>query len=173
MTEDYEDNRWKSVSTICLWSGLIAASLFIIHAIIDEDGFLLFDYVNLPFHEFGHLFFGMMGETIGLWGGTLMQLLIPSLILINFWIKGDIPGTAFGIFWLGENLLNIAVYIADARSMSLPLVGGGLHDWNMILSDMGMLQHDKFIAVVVRTTGWLIIGLSIIWFLIKGIKNKV
>ncbi len=173
MTEDYIENPWKPVSTICLWSGVIAASLFIIHAIIDEDRFLLLDYVNLPFHEFGHLFFGIWGEKIGLWGGTLMQLFIPLVILINFWIKRDIPGTAFGVFWIGENLLNISVYIADARSMSLPLVGGGLHDWNMILSDMGMLQHDKLIALAVRTIGWLIIGLSIIWFLIKGIKNRV
>lgn len=38
-------------------------------------------------------------------------------------------GLAMAWVWLGENLLNIARYLGDARAQVLPLVGGGEHDW--------------------------------------------
>ena len=133
--------------------------------------FLLLDYINLPFHEFGHLFFGILGETFGIWGGTLMQLAIPSGILVNFLLRKEIGGTVLSAFWVGENLLNIAVYIGDARIMELPLVGGGEHDWNIILIDLDMLKYDTTIAGIVRTFGWLIMVSAVVWFVIMGLKQ--
>ncbi len=152
--------------------GVPAAVVFWIHALRSSDGFLLLDFVNLPFHEFGHLLFGTIGENIGLWGGTLFQLIVPFGILVSFFLRRDPAGTAFGAFWFGENLLNISAYIADARKMDLPLVGGGEHDWNIILSGLTILKYDTLIGGVVKTSGWLVMTGAVAWFIIKGLTDR-
>ncbi|MDI6743838.1 MAG: hypothetical protein QMD07_00515 [Thermodesulfovibrionales bacterium] len=165
-------NSWKPVSKVGLGIGVLSAVAFWIHALVDEDGFLLLDHVNLPFHEFGHLLFGPFGETLGVWGGTIMQLLVPFVILLSFFIRRETAGVAFSTFWFGENFLNISIYIADARKLELPLVGSGGHDWNIILSDIGMLKYDTGIACVVKALGWLIMLSSVVWLLMASLKSK-
>jgi hypothetical protein len=45
------------------------------------------------------------------------------------------------LFWTGQNLADVAVYVADGRTMALPLLGDGLiHDWNFILGTLGLLH---------------------------------
>jgi hypothetical protein len=153
----------KPVSRVSLIIFIIVAILFWIHAIVSESGFLLLDHINLPFHEFGHIFFGILGERIAIWGGTISQLAVPFILLVCFWIKKEPLGIAFCAFWFGENLLNISVYIADAQIMALPLVGGGEHDWNTILSGLSMLQYTATIAKTVKIFGWLIMIAAVLW----------
>jgi hypothetical protein len=68
--------------------------------------------------------------------GTIFQLAVPLGIFLGFYPRRDTQGVTFSGFWFGENLLNISVYVADARKMELPLVGGGDHDWNNILTGL-------------------------------------
>ena len=79
----------------------------------------------------------------------------------------------FTAFWFGENLLNISVYIADARKMELPLVGGGEHDWNIILTGLHILNYDTVIGNMVKVSGWLIMVSAILWFLMKSVRIKI
>jgi len=167
----FTDTDWKPVSRPVLFGSALAALSFCIYALMDDDGFLFSDYVNLPFHEFGHLFFGLFGETLGMWGGTVMQLLIPFGIFISFLLRKETGGVFFSSFWFGENLLHISVYINDARTMALPLVGGGEHDWNRILGSMDMLGSDHYIAGAVRVVGWLVMLASTTWFLVTGFRQ--
>ena len=84
------------------------------------------DFVNLAFHEAGHLFFGFAGKTIRYLGGTLGQMLVPGLLCGYFLIKERQPFAAsVCAWWWGQNLITIAIYMADARSLALPLVGAG------------------------------------------------
>jgi len=83
---------WKPFSRIVLALGVLTALAFWIHVLTDNDGFLLLDYINLPFHEFGHLFFGLTFETIAVWGGTIMQLLIPFSVFISSFCTRILPG---------------------------------------------------------------------------------
>lgn len=166
------ENQWKPLSKTGLITALVIAVSFWIYALADDDGFLFLDYVNLPFHEFGHILFGIFGDTLGIWGGTIMQLLIPFGILISFCLRKETLGTAFSAFWFGENFLNISVYIADARKMELPLVGSGDHDWNIILSELGVLQYDTSIATVVKALGWLIMVSSVSWFIFISLRSR-
>ena len=39
--------------------------------------------------------------------------------------------------------MNISVYMADARDLALPLVGGGDHDWNELFYRFGLLGEDS------------------------------
>ena len=120
--------------------------------------------VNLVFHEFGHPFFGIFGETIGILGGTLGQLLIPLIIVIAFWRQRDAIGFAVGAFWFFENFLDVAVYMADARALQLPLIGGlgrEAHDWRNLFLEWGVYRSDLQIAAVTRTLGW--VGMVGVW----------
>lgn len=97
---------------------------FFFYMVIKRSSWCFLDYVNLPFHESGHLIFGFFGETISFLGGTMGQLMWPLILMIYFFMRRELLSSSFCLFWFGENFLNISKYIADARSMVLPLVGG-------------------------------------------------
>ena len=48
--------------------------------------------------------------------------------------------------WLAESLMNVAVYLGDARAQALPLVGGHTHDWHWLLAHAGLLAHCETLA---------------------------
>ncbi len=79
-----------------------------------------------------------------------MQIILPSIIVWYFLMNRYLTGTQFGLLWLGQNLVNISVYAADARARVLPLLGGNkvYHDWNWILSKTGLLDYDSEIGLI-------------------------
>lgn len=117
----------------------------------------LLDGVDLAIHETGHLVFGPFGEFLGFAGGTLFQLIMPSLFVGYFWRRGDRHAASVALWWVGQNCGHIAYYAADARAQELPLVGGGEHDWNYLLGRMGLLTHDQGIAHGFVTIGVLLV----------------
>ncbi len=128
--------------------------------------------INLPFHEAGHVIFGVFGKFIGSLGGTLGQLLIPAAAGIALLLKrGDTFGAGICLWWFGQNLLDIAPYMADARAGQLPLLGGnygrsspyGFHDWEFILGETGLLAHDQILAAVTMNLGRGIMLLAMLW----------
>lgn len=150
------NDRWDAVTDRKLAVYVFAVLLFFVLLATDGDGFVfLVDGANLLFHEAGHVVFGFFGDTIGLYGGTLGQLVFPVAVTVSFWRKGEPLSFAGGLVWFFENLLNIARYMADARAQQLPLVGGGDHDWTNIFSRWGVLARDTQIAGAVRWIGWL------------------
>jgi hypothetical protein len=64
------------------------------------------------------------------------------------------------------------VYIGDAQAMILPLVGGGEHDWNIILSDLGALRSARTIADIVRFLAWITMILAVLWFVKRGRESR-
>lgn len=121
----------------------------------------LIDNFDLVIHEAGHFFFSFFGKFIHTLGGTLMQILMPLLFLWYFVKNYYRTGIQFSLLFLGQNLINISVYAADAQARKLPLLGGNkvYHDWHYILGELGILQHD---AVV----GYFFVGLAVLIFLI-------
>jgi hypothetical protein len=165
---DFVQEDWRPVSRAALVCWVMFYALFMLYAALDKTGFLFIDNANLVVHEGGHLLFGWFGETLGLWGGTLLQWLVPTLLATYFFVQRQAAGFAFCAFMLGENLLYSATYMADARAMQLPLVSVGDadvagHDWNEIFSRLGLLQYDTAIAGAVRTLGWLGMAVVVVW----------
>lgn len=154
-TTRVRDWYWQPVSTAGLIASITGVAWLFLLLATDDDGFIaILDSFNLVVHEAGHPLFGIFGESFGLWGGTLMQLVVPVAIAVAFWRERAAISLALAGVWFFENFLNIARYIADARAQELPLVGGGEHDWFNILSRHDLLENDAAIASVVRTTGW-------------------
>jgi hypothetical protein len=114
----------------------------------------ILDSANLAFHEAGHPIFGLLSSRLAVYGGTLMQLLIPAACAWECFRREQLFGFYACLVWIGENLLNIAGYMADARAHQLPLVGGldpeDFHDWTEILSRWGLLNQDTALALLVR-----------------------
>jgi hypothetical protein len=109
---------------------------------------IFLDGVNLIFHEAGHWIFWILGEFMHVLGGSLLQCVIPLGIGVYFLITQQFFSSAFCLFWLGDNLINVSVYIRDSRAMILPLLGGegAIHDWNWILSCLNLLSLDQYIG---------------------------
>ncbi|MEW6615826.1 MAG: hypothetical protein AB1401_10220 [Thermodesulfobacteriota bacterium] len=128
----------------------------IITLIFDADGFIfIIDHANLLFHEAGHIIFGIFGSTLGLYGGTLGQLVFPIITALTFLRQAALVSFSVSMLWLFENFFNIARYMADSRAQELPLVGSGEHDWTTIFTGIGLLNYDTAVANFVRFIGWL------------------
>ena len=138
-------------------------SFFFFYMVIKRSSWCFLDYVNLPFHEFGHILFGPFGESLQFLGGTISQLMWPCMLAVYFLMRREWISSSFCLFWFGENFLNISKYIDDARSMVLPLVGGGIHDWNFLLSKWGILHLDHAIANSLFVLGVITMTGSIGW----------
>lgn len=123
----------------------------------------LLDGVDLAIHETGHLVFAPFGEFIGFAGGTLFQLIMPLTFVGYFVRRGDQHAASVALWWVGQNCGHIAYYAADARAMELPLVGGGEHDWNYLLGELGVLAQDQAIARAIVVTGVLLVLGSAAW----------
>lgn len=112
--------------------------------------------LNLGIHELGHFVFGLLGEFMGVAGGTLFQILIPIAGMVNFSRQEDYFSVTLCFGWLSTNFFEISRYVADARVLELPLVtpfGGGtvVHDWNFMLAELGILDYNMQVASVIKS----------------------
>src|SRR6202051_3527337 len=166
--------EWRPVSTPAILVWLVFYFLFIIYAFSMHGSYLFIDFVNLVVHEGGHLLFGWFGPTIGLWGGTILQWMVPLLLATYFLTQRQTAAFVFCAFFFFENWLYTATYMADARAMVLPLVTAGdsdyvEHDWHTIFSSLGVLQYDTKIAAVVSFLGWLGMLGTVAWLVHRSL----
>jgi hypothetical protein len=117
---------------------------------------------DLVFHEAGHILFSPFGSFMTVLGGSLLQFLIPLIAAIAFIRQDDQFGAAIATWWAGQNLVDLAPYIADARALRLVLLGGRTgaevegHDWEFILTQLGMTHLDQGIGRASHALGILI-----------------
>jgi hypothetical protein len=156
------ETEWAPVSRPAGFAWLGFYVLFLIYVLLSSQPFLFIDFVNLVIHEGGHLLFSWGGPNLTLYGGTLLQWLVPLLLAVYFYANRHTTGFAFSLFFFFENWRYTSFYMADARAQELPLVavgGGGdeenMHDFYRIFSQWGVLGHDTQIAAVTRTIAWL------------------
>jgi len=166
---------WSPVST----GGLIFSAVFTgyiaYHALFAGGGVPLVDAANFAVHEAGHPLLGAFSVRLAVYGGTLAQLLFPAVCMLEFWRRRATLSYGLCGVWLGQSLLNVAIYVADARAMWLPLAGFGdivLHDWHHILSRWGLLRQDTLIANGLRGLAWLGIALAIAFLVLTWWKHS-
>jgi len=127
------------------------------------------------FHETGHMLFGFLGHFIGVAGGTLGQLAAPALVLCSAYVNRMPVAMGASVLWIGQNLIHISPYIADARKLDTEFFqwwaafGGPVmekgnsshHDWHTMLDAVGLLWADQILAWLVYINGIGLIVLSI------------
>lgn len=157
-----------------LWGLLLIWGLSLIASSVASNaaGESVLHLVNLPFHEFGHILFRPFGRYMTSLGGTLGQLLMPAMCCGVLLLQTRDPfGASVALWWLGENFLDIAPYINDARAGELPLVGGnfghsapyGFHDWEYLLGEIGRLHWDHGLARASHLLGSLVMLAALAW----------
>ncbi|MGD2188175.1 MAG: zinc ribbon domain-containing protein [Desulfobacterales bacterium] len=151
-----------------LWGLKFILTPFESHCAMDSFWHL----VNLPFHEAGHLFFRPFGRFMATLGGSLGQLLMPLVCLAVFLFKArDTFAASFALWWFAESFMDLAPYINDARSLTLPLLGGntgrtspyGFHDWEFILKELGLTKYDHVLAHTVDKLGMFLMICALVW----------
>ena len=114
---------------------------------------------DLVFHEAGHIIFSPFGRFMTVLGGSLLQFLVPVVALIAF-VKQEEPfGAAICAWWAGQNLVDLAPYIADARSLRMVLLGGRTgaevegHDWEYLLNTLGISHYAHPLGYATHAVG--------------------
>lgn len=162
------------VGRLLVWCGLVWLGMRFVTSSLDGlySGSSFLHLVNLPFHEAGHVIFRPFGRIITSLGGSLGQLLVPLICLVALLVKTrDAFGAAVCLWWFGQSWIDLAPYINDARSLTLPLLGGnvgseapyGFHDWEFILKELGLARFDHVLARCAHSFGSTLIVLALIW----------
>jgi hypothetical protein len=151
-----------------------------IRQVLDPRYWSLFDSLNLPIHEAGHLLFRFDGDFLCAAGGTILQLAAPIASAVMFFRQRDYFAIAVCSGWLSTNLYQIGVYVADARAQALDLVTVGepqgpiRHDWNYMLGELGLLEYDAALGWLVCQTGLLAMlaclggGVWLLWHMFQS-----
>lgn len=178
------DNPFYRVSRAVLMLGLAWLAWRCIASTIGPYSFAANSFlhlINTPFHEAGHMMFRPLGQFMSSLGGSLGQLLMPLVCLGAFLFKTkDAFGAAVALWWFGENFIDMAPYINDARSLSLQLLGGntghsspyGFHDWEYILTESGLSRLDHALATGAHVLGSAIMIASLIWMALLLIRKN-
>jgi hypothetical protein len=124
---------------------------------------------NLVFHEAGHVLLGIFGRFPGVLGGSLFQFALPLMLAGVFLKQRDQFGAAICTWWAGQNLLDLAPYIADARALQMVLLGGKTgaevegHDWEYLLTEIGWLHLDRTLGLAAHRIGLAMMIGALVW----------
>jgi hypothetical protein len=170
------EDAWRPVPRWALGCWLAFYAVFLYELVRGTGALLMMDVVFVPIHEGGHLLFRFFGEFVSIAGGTFLQVFVPAALAAYFVLQRQAQGAAFCGFFVFEQCLPIANYIADARAQELPLLTVGdadyvIHDWNYLLGKMGLLAHDTQIAAAVRAIGWIGMISVVAWLVWRGVRD--
>ena len=124
---------------------------------------------DLVFHEAGHIIFAPFGRFMTMLGGSLLQFLVPVIAAIAFIRQEERFGAAICAWWAGQNLVDLAPYIADARALRLVLLGGRTgaevegHDWEYLLNTLGLSHRDVALGYATHAAGILIMVAALVY----------
>jgi hypothetical protein len=120
-------------------------------------------FTFLPLHEGGHVLFIFFGRTLHALGGSFWQIMFPVLWFIIA-IRQKSQVAPFPLFWAGENMMDVSLYIRDSQGMVLPLLGGHKsgHDWHFLLTQWDLIDDCQEIADVFYFVGLLIAIVAIV-----------
>jgi hypothetical protein len=156
--------RGAAIAGLAVWTWQFAAAPMGV-AVADS----VLHLPNLVFHEAGHVILGVFGRFISVLGGSLFQFAVPLILAGAFLRQQDAFGAAVCTWWAGQNLLDVAPYIADARALQLVLLGGQTgaevegHDWEYLLTQMNLLHMDRTIGLACHWVGLATMAGALLW----------
>jgi hypothetical protein len=130
-------------------------------------------------HEGGHgvCYILPCSEFLTMANGTIFQLLFPGLITYYYYKKGNLFAAMIAFFFVGFSLQYTAWYLSTAHEgLILPahksfLGVDAIHDFNYMLSVMGLLAYESLIAGLTRFVAYLIMIASVIGMFFGAFPN--
>jgi hypothetical protein len=153
-----EIREWCSTRSPWLRAPLAAYLLYAgVRHLADRDYRSWFAGLTLVLHEMGHVLFSPFGHTLGILGGSIVQLAAPLAAALYLLLRQrDWFGLGVGGAWLAFSTWELGAYLYDANKDELPLVGFSdqpEHDWGTLLTEWHLLNATDGIAAVVRVLG--------------------
>jgi hypothetical protein len=159
--------KWAKIALVL---GLAIWTIDFARTPIADDAMESFLHLpDLVFHEAGHVIFSPFGRFMTVLGGSLLQLLIPVIAAVAFVRQEDKFGAAICAWWAGQNLVDLAPYIADARALRMVLLGGRTgaevegHDWEFLLTQLGITHYDERLGYTTHLFGILIMVAALVY----------
>jgi len=154
-----------------------------------EQLFVLFHFITNQtlgiVHEGGHgvCYLLPCPEFLTALNGTVFQWLFPFLIGYYYKRREQPFGYLIGLFFLGMSMQYTAWYISTAHeglhlSAAKSFLGvDGNHDFNYILTSLGLLKYDASIATITKVFAYLVmiysvIAMFILAFITSSSKNR-
>lgn len=153
-------------------AGLAICALFGWIAFVSGGNVPLLQYVDLGFHELGHLLTYPLPDLVTAAMGSIVQIAVPwGLALYFMLVRRDTLGCVFCLAWAATSARNVSVYVADAPIQALPLIGGE-HDWAYILGpeQFDALDRSAALAATIELLGAgllvlaVVVCLTSLWF---------
>ena len=131
-------------------------------------------------HEAGHgiCYILPCPEFITMANGTIFQLLFPGLIAYYYYRKGNLFAAMIALFFVGFSLQYTAWYLSTAHEgLILPahksfLGVDAIHDFNYMLSAIGLLAYESLIAGLTRFVAYLIMIAAVIGMFFGAFPNR-
>lgn len=103
--------------------------------------------IFLFIHEGGHMLFFFFGRMLHILGGSFWQIVFPLLSFLIA-VRQRSQVAPFALFWVGENMMDVSLYMRDAPLRRLPLLGGHKsgHDWHNLFQMWGMMDSAETVA---------------------------
>ncbi len=145
--------RWRYIF-IAGVVAVLAYFPFIAHTRVPVLGWL-----DLAFHEAGHVLTMWAPQTFYILAGSLGQIVMPLLFVFYFLNRRDWAGFSVTLAWTATNLADVSVYVADAPYQDLPLLNENMiHDWAHLLGALGPLGPGHLSWAAPLSTGLYVSG---------------
>lgn len=132
-------------------------------------------FLNFGVHEVSHLLTVFLPPLVTASAGSLGEICFASLILLATIRAKAYFASVFAGLWIMLSFVSAGLYMSDARSQSITLMGPGeylIHDWNFIFTQLGLLESDVLIGGIARWIG-IIIGAGALIFGLYVVIDKI
>ncbi len=145
-------------------AGLAGAAILVLAVLSHRRDFVpVLGLVDLGFHELGHLLTYWLPDLVTASMGSITQVAVPAGLAVYFakW-REEVPSATLMVAWAGSSARNVAVYIGDAPTERLQLIGGD-HDWAFIFHRLDAMTMAPRVADLVGFLGSMTIAVAFLW----------
>lgn len=154
--------NWRTLANAVAAIACVAAGVWVY---LGGQRAFLISYVDLGFHELGHLLFSWAPGLVPPLAGSVTQILVPLGLALYFAARRESYGTALLLAWAATSAANVSVYAADAPMQALTLLGNGRHDWAWVFQSLG---HMEWAAPFSTGMRWFGVALAAVGLLVAA-----
>ena len=154
---------WRSAANVVAAIACATAGVWVL---MGGQSVFLLSYVDLGFHELGHLVFSWVPGLFPALAGSIVQVAVPVGLALYFVVRKESYGTGLMLAWAATSAAHVSIYAADAPFQAMTLLGGGTHDWAWVLGSVGHIEWAAPLASGIRWSGVALaaIGLAVaVW----------
>jgi hypothetical protein len=104
----------------------------------------LLEWINLAIHQAGHMVTYSASDVQNAMAGPIAQVAVPLLIALYFFFRrGDWIAAGVCLAWAAASAAEVSLFVADATTQKLELLGDDKNDWAIILGPDGYAALAK------------------------------